>query len=363
MKILTGIDLPFLPSCGSMILCNDLYKDTETKFVALKSLCNEKWHDFKDISLLNIEKEIDISKYDRYVDDLFFCLQKIVQQDMPDIIHIQHLTFGMAKAFIKIKNIPKIAFCHGTDILFAEQSEFHLRNMIEIYENVSKIIFPTQEMQIKFELMTGCKNKSVVIPWGIPIDKISKFPKKTQFPNETIHLLFAGRLTRNKNPGWLIKLLEKLPNNFDLTIIGNGDVENELKDEVKKSTVSNRVYFYPFMKRERLWKIMHRYDLLIIPTQSVEAFCLTAVEAQLLKLPIAYANTGGLKNVIQNTGIAFELDEMNLLVSKILQLFKDKNYYKKIQESAFNHALNFDINITKKQIMSLSKKIKFGETI
>ncbi len=76
----------------------------------------------KNIEILNIKKEIDESLYDNYVDKLYEKVCDIIKNEQPDCIHIQQLCFGMAKAFSKIKNISKIAICHGSDVLIAQKS-------------------------------------------------------------------------------------------------------------------------------------------------------------------------------------------------------------------------------------------------
>jgi glycosyltransferase involved in cell wall biosynthesis len=60
---------------------------------------------------------------------------------------------------------------------------------------------------------------------------------------EVVGILFIGRLTFQKNVSVLIKTLNYLPSNFQLSIVGDGPELGELK--VLASDYPNRVKFYP----------------------------------------------------------------------------------------------------------------------
>jgi hypothetical protein len=75
------------------------------------------------------------------MDLLHIEILKHVDEFRPDIIHIQHLSFGMALACNKLKNIPKIAICHGTEALFELDSTFHLSLLKSVVESVNRLVF------------------------------------------------------------------------------------------------------------------------------------------------------------------------------------------------------------------------------
>ena len=311
MKILTGIDLPFAPSCGSFTLCDGLYsnlhKKNKVRFLALNSSTGRKWSNIKDVHILKIKKEIDLKKFDGYVDKIYKEVEKHLREFSPDIIHIQHLSFGMAAALSKI-NLPKIAICHGTGVEFAIKSNFHKNNVKKIINSANKIIFPTASMYEDYKRIFNVSRKKIIIPWGIP-DKLCKCarPKKVWSKKE-FNILYAGRLSANKGVDIIINALTMLDKRVKLTIIGSGDQLENLKKLTRDNNLKNRVKFIPFQERKKLWEYFKNFDTLIVSTKIIEAFCLTAVEAQAYGLPVIYSDIGGTKDVIGKSGIIFIFD-------------------------------------------------------
>lgn len=355
-KILTGIDLPFQPSCGSMILCDDIYSNLpngfEARFLGLKDNTNSNysWSSIKDIRLYDIDKVFDENKYDDYVEKLRNNIECEMKDFIPDIIHIQHLSFGMALAFSQIKtNIKKVAICHGTDIFFAKESAFHKNNVKTVCNASDLIIFPTFELYKNFKdiININIEDKVKIIPWGIPNDSIKI--KKIRLKDKTIFkLLYAGRITENKGVDVIIESLRYLPDNYLLTIIGNGPYENNVKELVNKYNLNARVSFFPFSTRQDLQNSFQEYDVVIIPTKYIEAFSLTAIEAQQKGLPVVYSKISGLIEVVGDSGIPFIANNPIDLSNVLKKNFKNKNdkLYKNLIIRSIDNAKIYNINNT-----------------
>lgn len=360
MKILTGIDLPFLPSCGSTILANDLYGniggDNSVRFLALKSREPSDWSKISDIYLLNIKKETSEAHFSQYVLRLSREIDRHIKEFEPDIIHIQHLSFGMATAFSK-KKLPKIAICHGTGIEFAINSHFHQRNVNRIIRSSSRIIFPTRSMyEISGRFFPVFKNLQCdIVPWGIPLGDVGDNKKKDYKSKDKIRLLYAGRLTANKSVDTIINSLSLLDSKITLTIIGSGDQLDNLVDLARKLRLESRIEFIPFMNRDKLWKILTEFDICIISTKTVEAFCLMAVEAQAHGLIVVYSDTGGPKDIIGNSGIMFKAGDFSDLSKKIQYLISNNDVMNRFIMLSIKNAKKYKIENLRKRILYLSK--------
>lgn len=357
MKILTGIDLPFIPNCGSMILANDLYSslpnDVEARFLALFPSVPKDWSSIKDVQLLKVKKETDPNKYVPYVAELKEKIEEQIKEYKPDIIHIQHLSFGLALAFSNI-DLPKLAVCHGTDIQFALQSEFHKRNVIDIYNRSQKIIFPTQRIFDEFTELTVYKDKSVIVPWGVPDDICLR-------PSNVIPLsrriLYAGRLDENKNVDTIVKAMRYVEPSISLTIIGEGDQKDKLVALTKDYKLESRISFVDFLPRQELWKKFGEFDAIVVSTKKIEAFCLTAVEAQAYGLPAIYSRTNGLLEVVGDSGISFEAQNEKGLAKDINKLVLNEDILKKYSILGKENSQRFKISKTRNMFIDISRKL------
>src|SRR3989339_42380 len=360
MKILTGIDLPFAPLSGSFTLCDDLYGNINAqdsvKFLSLHSNAGKKWSKIKEVDLLNIKKEKNTNGYAKYVDKIHSSIEKQINTFKPDIIHIQHFCFGMAAAFSEI-DLPKIAFCHGTDVEFAIKNEIHRKTIKKVLESSEKVVFPTKSMFYDYKkLFPNIKINPVIIPWGIS-DEIFKINRsRTIWHKNKCNLLYAGRLSKNKGVDTIIKSMKFLDKRFVLTIIGDGDQKDALIKLVKEYGLSLRVKFLKFQPRKELWKLFNNYDIMIISTKIIEAFCLTAIEGQAHGLPVIHSDIGGTKDVIGLSALRFRSGNCLDLSEKIKSLafdFKKMNQYSKI---GFKNAKKYKISQTKRKIWDISRK-------
>lgn len=357
MKILTGIDLPFIPNCGSMILANDLYSDLpdgiEVRFLALFPSVPKNWSSIKDVQLLKIKKETDPKNYPAYVNLLAKEIEKQVKDYKPDVIHIQHLSFGMALAFSNI-DLPKLAICHGTDIQFALQNEFHKKNVINIYNKSQMIVFPTHKIFDEFTELTVYRDKSVIIPWGIPNDICTMLPNKIPLSKK---ILYAGRLDENKNVDTIIKAMRYINPTISLAIIGEGDQKDKLIDLTKEYNLESRVSFIDFLPRQKLWDKFKEFDVAIISTKKIEAFCLTAVEAQAHGLPVIYSRTNGLIEVIGKSGVSFEAQNEKGLAEAINKLLHNERLLQEYSTLGKDNAQRFRISKTRNAFINISENL------
>lgn len=361
MKILTGIDLPFEPSCGSLILCDDIYSelplDTQVRFLGLKSNeINRSWSKIKDVVLLDTKKVIEEAGYKEYVEELYEDITLQINEFKPDIIHIQHLSFGMALAFSKVKGIPKVAICHGTDILYSIGNDFHKNNVISVCNAADIVIFPTMEMYNDFKriIKVDLGNKARIVYWGVPT--IDEFLRVKNLDGNNIELLYAGRLTEDKGVDIIVKSIQELPRKYNLTIIGSGSHENTIREFVENNNLKNRIRFVPFMPRQALWKQFHRYDAIIISTKEIESFCLVAVEAQAHGLPVIYSNTSGLREVIGDSGMSFIPKDSSDLADKLITMFQEQTYEDYKMKSKAN-ANKYKIEDTIKELLRYSREL------
>ncbi len=117
----------------------------------------------------------------------------------------------------------------------------------------------------------------------------------THTPRIPFRLLFMGRFVRFKNIPALIDSLLLLPD-VNLTIIGEGPLEQELKSRVKNAGLSDRVSFQSIVSGDAKRRAFDAHDLLVIPSLT-DISPNTALEARAVCLPVLLTEETGLPAV------------------------------------------------------------------
>lgn len=369
MKILTGIDIPFLPSSGSPIVCNDWYSnlppDIEVRFLALppKSEVFSEWWSIKDTILLDVEKKKSVKDFPEYVEVLKQEVQKQIQSFQPDAIHCQHLNFGLSMAMAKLENchIPKIGICHGTDVQLATKSKFFLENMKFIRKKMDLLVFPTQNMADDYFKYDACQKDYVVVSHGIPDEAYSKFfsMSSPKWKTQPFKILYAGRLTSFKGADKIVSAMKYLPDGIHLTVMGNEDergYKEKLLRAVKTNNLHSKVSFVPPVTRQELWKEFSDFQLIVFPSTELECFSLTAIEAQAQGLVVAYhKNAGGIENVIKDSGIKIPNNTPQEWAEKIKAIYYEPSILSKYRNLGYENSQKYKLSARKDDFFQVNR--------
>lgn len=362
MKILTGIDIPFNPFGGSPIIVDDWYSnlpsDIEVLFLTMPSTHN-KWWSMKNVRFLHTPKTRDPQLYPAYIEKLTQEVASIIDEFNPDIIHMQHLNYGLSRSFAnqKYSNIPKIGICHGTDVQITKSNPFFMDNMIKIVDSATHLVFPAQNMANDFFETYKSKVPYSIIPHGIPkrafdIENIHKKGK-------TLKFLYAGRLNHYKGADIAVEALAHVVANVNLDIIG-GEDENgyivKLLKIIHDHKLEKKVTISPQISRTDLWNRFNEYDAIIIPSRELEAFSLTAIEAQAHGLPVIYGNGGGIVDVVGQSGILIHDNKPKTLAKIIDMIARDPVILKEYSDRGLTNAKNYTIDRQIQKLINLSKK-------
>ena len=96
--------------------------------------------------------------------------------------------------------------------------------------------------------------------------------KKNQ---EEIQIVWAGRFIPLKHPEFDIKLAESLKNQgyrFHIHMVGGGELENELKQQVKRKNLEKEITFYGFLKPEKVRTIMEKCHIHLFTSNYLEGW-------------------------------------------------------------------------------------------
>jgi glycosyltransferase involved in cell wall biosynthesis len=183
---------------------------------------------------------------------------------------------------------------------------------------------------------TKFKNKLVVIPSGLDLDKLSiketpiKSREQLGLPKETTILGLIGRFDPQKGQLLLLDAISKTKNNnYHVVLLGEptkneGDHYHELMlDLINKSELSDRVHVLPFMQNPT--SFYNAIDWLIMATKA-ETFGMVTIESIACGTPVIGSNAGGTPELLENetAGMLFESMNANSLASTIDRIMSDK---------------------------------------
>ncbi len=230
----------------------------------------------------------------------YFFSRKLVKENSYNICHCW---FGWPSGMIgySLKNkIPYIVALRGSDV-----PGYNPRLKVQdalIFKYISKIVWKNAKHVIaNSESLKSLAQKTLdiemqIIPNGVDTNEFK--PLKNKKIGKKIKLISTGRLIERKGYKYLISALE-LQNEFELTLIGEGDQEQDLKKLAKDLNV--KVTFKGALSHSEISKELQKADVFVLPSLN-EGMSNSILEAMACGLPVITTDTGGTKTLINNNG-------------------------------------------------------------
>lgn len=165
-----------------------------------------------------------------------------------------------------------------------------------------------------------------------------------QKENEKIEIIWVGRFIKEKHPEYVVKLAQKLKEknyNFEIKMIGNGELLEKTKSQIEKYNLTNQIKLVGAVKSDKVRLYMEKANIFICTSDKNERWGVVLNEAMNSGCAvIAYKGIGGVPFLIKNdeNGLAYtSLDDfykktMKVMDDKALREKLSKNAYKTISE-------------------------------
>ncbi len=191
--------------------------------------------------------------------------------------------------------------------------------------------------------------KEKVISLGIDAKKVILKPNSLKISFDTTMnkdgYIYVGRLEESKGISEILKVWEQLDKSYVLTIIGGGEIEDELKNRYKNKNI---IFKGKCSRKETLERISSS-KYLLQPSLLYETFGLTIIEAMSFGVPVIGLNIGTRGDFIEDGMNGFLCDNLNF--EKKIKDSLDFKEYEKLSQNAIKTARKFeDDYITDKQI-------------
>ncbi|MGX4691597.1 glycosyltransferase family 4 protein [Streptomyces sp. JNUCC 63] len=358
----TFLDLPAGSPGGSVELFLDLYTGDRPLIPAhafMLGRSSPTHHIPAGLDLLPVAgKCLEGPAFGRYVTALRRALATAIDPAQIGVLHLQHLAFGATPALIRtLPRHPRIALVHGTDLIFAEAHRDQLQVLRETARAADAIVVPTGAMAdhlLKLAPQID-RRKLTHIPWGIPDHLLTDPPARpTRTSTSHLRLLYAGRLTAEKGAESLIKSLAPIPG-IELSIAAPRIQFHTLAPLLQRAGV--RARYLGWLHRPQLWRAFAEHDVLVVPSTTLEAMGLVALEAQACGLPVLYQPVPGLSEALAATGVATDFAHSAALARDLDRLRTSPGLLSALRQAGHANAARYPLSATAQSLTDLGRRL------
>lgn len=338
---------------GTQALLMNLYRNidrSKVQFDFLVEYPNKYFYDDEIISLggkvyySNVRIDKNVFKFEKL-------LKRILKENDYSIIHMHTYSIGyfVLKTAKKCGVPIRIAHSHNNQTV---KDKFYLLKLFmqKIYTKYATDLFACSEEAGRYLF----KNKNfTVLNNSIDSQKFvfsentrNKKREELKLTNEFL-IGHIGRLHPQKNHSFLIKLFyeyKKSNNNSKLLLIGDGPLEDDIKELIKKYKIQDSVIM--LKNRSDVNELLMAMDVFVLPS-IFEGLGIVAIEAQAAGTPCVTSNKLPKESVVSPICVQLDLnDDINLWINEINKISKTKYAHKNMSKYIMD--ANYDIKSSSK---------------
>ncbi|MBF0275794.1 MAG: glycosyltransferase family 4 protein [Nitrospinae bacterium] len=228
--------------------------------------------------------------------NVFMQFYKKVVEFSPDIlVSFDNASNLYASIASILQKVPWVASVHGLEGAF-HPSRAWLNKII--FKVAKKVVAPSnavKEKLIKENIVSG--DKVQIIYNGVEVKESTPVHAKER--KDIIVGCVANFYSEIKGHRYFLEALAQLSGEYKGELIGDGILKPRMEELAQELKVNDRVRFRGRLGTEEVHRSIAGMDVIVIPSLS-ESFCLVAVEAMALGVPVVASNVGGLKEIIDN---------------------------------------------------------------
>ncbi len=209
-----------------------------------------------------------------------------------------------------------------------------------------------------------------VIRNGIDVRRFNGSAARRRRPGEPLALCCACRLAPEKGVDVAIRAVAVARQRgaaVALTIIGSGapDYEAELRREVARQQIADRVSFRGRVPREQMPERLAEFDALVVPSRWPEPLPRILQEAMASGVAVVAASLGGIGEAVEHeeNGLLFDPGDAEALAACLLRLHADPGLSDRLAAAARETVRErFDIRRTVTEVESFLRDVVDGES-
>lgn len=155
-------------------------------------------------------------------------------------------------------------------------------------------------------------------------------------------ILYVGRLVHQKGVDLLIKSIDNINIDIEVTIVGDGPETVNLREEAKRIGVNDKVTFTGWVKYEKLSDYYTSSDLFVHPGRWPEPFGRTILEAMQYCVPPVVSNVGAPPWIVGKAGEVFEPENHTDLSRQITKILTNRTQYRQKRKYCLERVSDFN---------------------
>ncbi len=190
------------------------------------------------------------------------------------------------------------------------------------------------------------------------------------FPKEKINIGFISNLEEKKGIPYLLEafgeLHQKNPDKYTLTIAGDGDYMQMIKDFVEKNKLEKNVHILGRIRDQKKIDFYQNTDVFVLPSirtkDDMDGIPVVLMEAVAYGIPIVSTNISGIPEICKNEYNGFLIDEKNTeqIVQAVEKISSSEDLYVKFSKNSLHLAKEeYDLVKNSKQKMKIMNWLKF----
>jgi hypothetical protein len=258
---------------------------------------------------------------------LFKIYQKNIKFDNKAIIHLHSINYLLTAILLKkIFKLNLIINFGGTD-LYRIKSIPIFRNLINYADAISYVSIDMK--QLLANLYPNVKSFYV----GNAVD-LEIF--KPQYSFNSKNIIAIGNLRWQKNYSFMIDLfyLFSKRNDYVLTIVGDGPEILNIKSQINKFGLSNKVFLVGYKSRTEISELLRKSKFLLLTSKN-EGFPKVILESISSGTPVISIYNNQIKSILNKKGITIKNHDLNLFI-KAMNYVCTKNIYDKFYKNCLN---------------------------
>lgn len=221
--------------------------------------------------------------------------------------------FGYAGALanklreLKVLRGKQATVFHGADISRRFILNEHRKDYPILFRD-TELLLPISHLWERKLIAMGCPPEKIqVTRMGIEPEKFNM--KAREALHQPLRILTVARLTEKKGLGVAVeacKYLKEKGANFQYTIIGNGDMEEQMRDTIRQAQLEDCVQMVGFKPQEEIKRYLDEADIFLLPSLTaadgdMEGIPVALMEAMAVGLPVVSSDHSGIPELIENT--------------------------------------------------------------
>jgi glycosyltransferase involved in cell wall biosynthesis len=173
-------------------------------------------------------------------------------------------------------------------------------------------------------------------------------------------VIFVGRLVSDKGADVLLRalgILKERKISANLTIVGRGPEEENLRALVRKLSLDQSVTFVGEKVGRELAELMNHHQVIVIPSRWPEPFGIVALEGIACGCIAVGSEQGGLSEAIGNCGITFRNGDSEELAARLAELLRDSTVREKFRTATPLHLERFRAQTVAQRYLALLREL------